>query len=174
MKNTGWLFERLKSSLADECRNLIFHVNFLCKVIGDRKAEQTASALASQISILEEIREVVQVPIKLIHVTRNPFDNIATMMLGATKSRDAVRDNGLKVRAVGNNHTILVKPSSLCTFTTRSVSLHVTPSDMPDHMIRLKWGRQLRISLHSGYDSSSETQGFKGEGDGKETGDEKK
>jgi len=50
-------------------------------------------------SILDEIREVIQVPIKLIHVIRNPFDNIATMMLHAVESGDAVRGGGLKVRA---------------------------------------------------------------------------
>ncbi|XP_078342383.1 uncharacterized protein LOC144628193 [Oculina patagonica] len=45
----------------------------------------------------EEIIQAVQVPIKLIHVTRNPFDNISTMMLRATHSRDAVREEGVKM-----------------------------------------------------------------------------
>jgi len=48
--------------------------------------------------ILEEIHQVVQVPMKFIHVHRNPFDNIATMMLRALGSRDAVRKEGVKVR----------------------------------------------------------------------------
>ncbi|KAL9967159.1 hypothetical protein ACROYT_G025332 [Oculina patagonica] len=47
--------------------------------------------------IFEEIEQSVQVPIKFIHVTRNPFDNIATMMLRATDSRDAVREEGEKI-----------------------------------------------------------------------------
>ena len=47
--------------------------------------------------IFEEIEQVVQVPIKFIHVTRNPFDNISTMMLRATNSRDAVREEGVQV-----------------------------------------------------------------------------
>jgi len=34
---------------------------------------------------------------KFIHVHRNPFDNIATIMLRATGSRDAVREEGVKV-----------------------------------------------------------------------------
>ena len=54
-------------------------------------------------NVLDEIREVIQVPIKLIHVIRNPFDNIATMMLHAVQSRDAVRGGGLKVRASSLN-----------------------------------------------------------------------
>lgn len=67
------------------------------KVIGDRKGKDTALALMDKMSVLDEIREVIQVPIKLIHVIRNPFDNIATMMLHAVESRHAVRGGGLKI-----------------------------------------------------------------------------
>ena len=56
----------------------------------------------NQINVLEEIRQVVDVPIKLIHVIRNPFDNIATMMLRYTKLRDTVREKDVKVRKVIN------------------------------------------------------------------------
>lgn len=49
------------------------------------------------IRIFEEIKQVVQVPIKFIHVTRNPFDNISTMLLRATDTRDAVREQEVKV-----------------------------------------------------------------------------
>ena len=52
------------------------------------------------LSILEEIHQVVQVPMKFIHVHRNPFDNIATMMLRATESREAVREEGVRVRRI--------------------------------------------------------------------------
>ena len=52
------------------------------------------------LSILEEISQVVQVPVKFIHVHRNPFDNIATMMLRATGSRDAVREDGVRVSRI--------------------------------------------------------------------------
>ena len=48
-------------------------------------------------SILEEINQLVQVPVKYIHVTRNPFDNIATMMLRRIGKRNAVREEGAKV-----------------------------------------------------------------------------
>ena len=52
----------------------------------------------SRLSVLEEIQQVLQVPIKFIHVIRNPFDNIATIMLRATGSRDDVSEEGVKVR----------------------------------------------------------------------------
>ena len=45
-------------------------------------------------NILEQLSEIVKVPIKFIHVTRNPFDNIATIMLRETNSRDKVRKEG--------------------------------------------------------------------------------
>ncbi|KAJ7379386.1 hypothetical protein OS493_016623 [Desmophyllum pertusum] len=69
------------------------------KVIGDKKGGTTSMDLTrtSYWRILEEISQVVQVPMKFIHVTRNPFDNIATMMLHKTRSRDTVREEGVKI-----------------------------------------------------------------------------
>ena len=50
-------------------------------------------------SQLEEIRQLVEMPMKFIHVTRNPFDNIATMTLLKACSRNAAKefDAGEKV-----------------------------------------------------------------------------
>ena len=48
-------------------------------------------------STLEEVNQVVQVPMKFNHITRNPFDNIATMMLRRVRARDDVREAGVKV-----------------------------------------------------------------------------
>jgi len=58
------------------------------KVIGDKKGGQTAQLLdkLGDLSILEEIKQVVQVPMKFIHVHRNPFDNIAAIALRGTES----------------------------------------------------------------------------------------
>ncbi|KAL9959644.1 hypothetical protein ACROYT_G032984 [Oculina patagonica] len=68
------------------------------KVIGDKKGGKTTMALAqNQMSVLEEINQVVQVPMKFIHVTRNPFDNIATMLLRSTQSRAIVREEDIKI-----------------------------------------------------------------------------
>ena len=51
------------------------------KVIGDKHGEMTVKALASDLALLNKIKQTVKVPVKLIHVVRNPFDNIATMAL---------------------------------------------------------------------------------------------
>ena len=75
------------------------HICFFLKVIGDKKGGYTASILSQpgNLNVLQEINQVVQVPMKFIHVHRNPFDNIATMLLRTTGSRDAVREEGVKV-----------------------------------------------------------------------------
>lgn len=43
-------------------------------------------------SELEEISRLVQVPLKFIHVIRNPFDNIASMTLLKSCSRTAAKE----------------------------------------------------------------------------------
>ena len=74
----------------------------LSQVIGDKKGGITSHLLVdpSRMSILEEVNQVVQVPMKFIHITRNPFDNIATMMLRGLRARDDVREAGVKVSFV--------------------------------------------------------------------------
>ncbi|XP_020620367.1 uncharacterized protein LOC110058117 [Orbicella faveolata] len=60
------------------------------KVIGDKQGSGTAAILGQRKGLqdLQELQKTVEVPVKLIHVIRNPFDNIATI---CKKSR-AVQD----------------------------------------------------------------------------------
>lgn len=48
------------------------------RVIGDKRARSSALQISSHPELLDRLRRVVGVPIRVIHVTRNPFDNIAT------------------------------------------------------------------------------------------------
>lgn len=48
------------------------------RVIGDKRARSSALQLAQRPDLLDRVRRVVRVPINVLHVTRNPFDNIAT------------------------------------------------------------------------------------------------
>jgi len=68
-------------------------------VIGDKKGGVTSEILIdpNNMSKLKAIGQIVQVPIKFIHVTRNPFDNIATMMLKKSSTRNAAREAGVIV-----------------------------------------------------------------------------
>ena len=78
------------------CVILYMHSLFYFKVIGDKKGGTTSLLLANQKNMesLEKIGQIVQIPMKFIHVTRNPFDNIATIMLRRTSSRQKVRADG--------------------------------------------------------------------------------
>ena len=48
------------------------------RVIGDKRARSSVLQIAQRPALLERVRSVVKVPIRVVHVTRNPFDNIAT------------------------------------------------------------------------------------------------
>ena len=49
------------------------------EAIGDKHGNFTVEILARRPELLEKARQRVQCPIRFIHVTRNPFDNIATI-----------------------------------------------------------------------------------------------
>ena len=50
------------------------------RVIGDKKGGRSTRRLADVPSLLARLQRTVGVPVRFIHVTRNPFDNIATML----------------------------------------------------------------------------------------------
>lgn len=47
-------------------------------VIGDKNGGRTSKALAQDPRLLEKLKQTVGIPIRVIHVVRNPYDNIAT------------------------------------------------------------------------------------------------
>ena len=47
--------------------------------------------------VLDEIQKLIKIPLKFIHVIRNPFDNIATKVLQNLDARDNARDQNFKV-----------------------------------------------------------------------------
>ena len=51
------------------------------RVIGDKKGAGTTRWLRENPGLLKKLRAVVRVPIRTVHVTRNPFDNIARLHL---------------------------------------------------------------------------------------------
>lgn len=48
-------------------------------VIGDKKGGSSSLQIAGDADILPRLRELVRMPLRFIHVVRNPYDNIATM-----------------------------------------------------------------------------------------------
>jgi hypothetical protein len=49
------------------------------RVIGDKKGGESTRLLARHPELLDELRALIALPLRIIHVTRNPFDNIATI-----------------------------------------------------------------------------------------------
>eukprot|EP00111_Clytia_hemisphaerica_P019291 TCONS_00056938-protein len=71
------------------------------KIIGDKKGTSTTrhiinSLTPSRYNHFKDVQNAIQIPVKFIHLVRNPFDNIATMTLRAG-------DPGLRKKAERNN-----------------------------------------------------------------------
>lgn len=49
------------------------------RVIGDKSGGLAAREILRDPGLLDALRDRVRVPVKVLHITRNPFDNIATM-----------------------------------------------------------------------------------------------
>ena len=71
-------------------------------MIGDKKAAQASRILLTPegIESLNELEQKLGVQLKFIHVIRNPFDNIATMVRRRAEEKQK-RHQNLKVGANG-------------------------------------------------------------------------
>ena len=49
------------------------------RVIGDKKGGVTTRHLRNDPALLDRVQRFVELPVRFVHVVRNPFDNIATM-----------------------------------------------------------------------------------------------
>jgi hypothetical protein len=62
------------------------------RVIGDKRGGSVTRSLARHPDLLERVRSLTGVPLRLIHVVRNPFDNIAAIALWEKRAlEDAAR-----------------------------------------------------------------------------------
>ena len=66
------------------------------KVIGDKKGSGSNRIIRDNPEILNIVRDRVNLPIKMIHVTRNPFDNITTMLAKNKKGLEYSIDSYFK------------------------------------------------------------------------------
>ena len=62
------------------------------RVIGDKRGGQTSRYIAAHPDFLDRLREFVGVPIRLIHVVRNPFDNITAIALADGRTLEESTD----------------------------------------------------------------------------------
>jgi hypothetical protein len=50
------------------------------KVIGDKKGGGSSFLIGKSPELLARLRDLVRVPVRMIHIVRNPFDNISTLV----------------------------------------------------------------------------------------------
>ncbi|PJF37677.1 MAG: hypothetical protein CUN55_20860, partial [Phototrophicales bacterium] len=48
-------------------------------VIGDKTAARSSKILGNNLQLVNQLRNTVKMPIRVLHMTRNPYDVIATM-----------------------------------------------------------------------------------------------
>jgi Sulfotransferase family len=74
------------------------------RVIGDKHAGRAARRMRDEPELLERLRAVAGVPIRVLHITRNPFDNIASIArnreLPLAQAIEIYRDLGVAVDGV--------------------------------------------------------------------------
>lgn len=61
-------------------------------VIGDKKGGRSTTRLREDPGLLDRLAAAVRVPVKVVHVVRNPYDNIATMHRWMDRPLDWVTD----------------------------------------------------------------------------------
>lgn len=49
--------------------------------IGDKQGGVSASKIAQHPALLDKLRDLVEVPVRVLHVIRNPYDNVASMAI---------------------------------------------------------------------------------------------
>ena len=69
------------------------------QIIGDKKGVGASRSLLQERKRVsfEELKKIVNVPIKFIHVYRNPYDNVATMVLRSNDQRYQASQSEYKV-----------------------------------------------------------------------------
>jgi len=55
------------------------------RVIGDKRADRSVTTLQTYPYLLSKLRKTIRIPMKFIHVIRNPYDNISSIFLRGEK-----------------------------------------------------------------------------------------
>lgn len=71
----GWRWQGYDYRIDGQCQGTFEQL----RVIGDKRAGGTATWLDQRPDLLDRLRRVVGVPLRVVHVVRNPFDNVATI-----------------------------------------------------------------------------------------------
>ncbi len=66
------------------------------KVIGDKRGGRTSMILSERFSLIDKLKQEIPVPVKIIHVVRNPFDNIVTRAHQGNEVRKEITAEGIR------------------------------------------------------------------------------
>ncbi len=70
------------------------------KILGDKKAGGTSLALGQDEQLLPLLQDKIQLPVKCLHLVRNPFDMITTQAYGGNEKKAPLTQDGIQ-RAIG-------------------------------------------------------------------------
>jgi hypothetical protein len=69
------------------------------RVIGDKKAGASATRLGRNPALLDQLRDVVGVPIRIVSLVRNPYDNISTLASRSSITLEEAADTYFRLAA---------------------------------------------------------------------------
>ncbi len=96
------------------------------RVIGDKKGGQSTLHLEASPLLLRKLQVVVEVPLKIVHIVRNPFDNITTISLRRNWPLRKATDRYF--RMCSTNAKVLREYPDLDIFTMRHEDLIADPT----------------------------------------------
>lgn len=94
-------------------------------VIGDKKGGATTARLRREPRLLDYLESTFNLPIRLIHVVRNPYDNIATMCRRSDRGLDYLI--GRYRRDLATNNEVIARVGQAEVLTIRHESLIAEP-----------------------------------------------
>jgi hypothetical protein len=116
------------------------------RVIGDKRGGRSTLRLADRPELLTRLQRVVGVPVRLVHVIRNPFDNIATITRRAGRRGSLAGSVTEYFRAVDVNVRLRQAIGPGCVLDLRHEDLIDAPAPTIEKLVRF-----VGLSVPPGY-----------------------
>jgi hypothetical protein len=100
------------------------------RIIGDKRGHVSTYRLRQRPELLDRVRRVVGVPIRVVHVTRNPYDNIATMARRAAEGQIR-RTGGVVADAGAELPAAITRYAELCSWID-AIRRRLAPEELLD------------------------------------------
>ncbi len=103
------------------------------KVIGDKRGAGSTRRLGRSPQLLSKLRSLVGVPLRIIHIVRNPYDNIATVALRQKRRLANRRDYYFKLSDTNAQLLKALDPSEVVTL--RHEDIIARPKELLKQMV---------------------------------------